>query len=177
VTITPDTKDWTWVIERRCPECGFDGSTVDRTQVGRLVRQNAATWAELLRSPGDVQSRPRPDVWSTAEYACHIRDVYRLFLQRLDLMLAEDAPQFANWDQDETAVADRYSEQDPATVATELVAAAAPLAARFSQVSGAEWDRTGNRSDGSQFTVDTFARYLLHDLVHHVYDVTGTPAR
>jgi hypothetical protein len=22
--ITPDTKDWTWVLERACPECGFD---------------------------------------------------------------------------------------------------------------------------------------------------------
>jgi hypothetical protein len=92
-------------------------------------------------------------------------------------MLTEDAPRFANWDQDETAIANRYSEQDPATVAAELVAAAAPLADRFNGVSGAERDRTGNRSDGSHFTVDTFARYLLHDLVHHVYDVTGTPAR
>ena len=32
-------------------------------------------------------------------------------------MLTQDAPTFANWDQDETAVADRYGEQDPATVA------------------------------------------------------------
>ena len=22
--ITPDTKDWTWVMERPCPDCGFD---------------------------------------------------------------------------------------------------------------------------------------------------------
>ena len=21
--ITPDVKDWTWVLEQRCPECGF----------------------------------------------------------------------------------------------------------------------------------------------------------
>ncbi|HEX3812356.1 MAG TPA: DinB family protein [Mycobacteriales bacterium] len=177
MTITPDTKDWTWVIERRCPECGFDPLTIDRTQVGRLVAQNAATWADLLRGAAEIRRRPKPDVWSTAEYGCHVRDVYRLFLERLDLMLTEDAPRFANWDQDETAIANRYSEQDPATVAAELVAAAAPLADRFNGVSGAEWDRTGNRSDGSHFTVDTFARYLLHDLVHHVYDVTGTPAR
>lgn len=24
MAITPDTKDWTWVLERPCPECGFD---------------------------------------------------------------------------------------------------------------------------------------------------------
>jgi len=22
--IMPDTKDWTWVLRRACPECGFD---------------------------------------------------------------------------------------------------------------------------------------------------------
>ena len=26
--ITPDTKDWTWVLDRPCPECGYDASTV-----------------------------------------------------------------------------------------------------------------------------------------------------
>jgi hypothetical protein len=24
VTIIPDTKDWTWVLDRPCPECGLD---------------------------------------------------------------------------------------------------------------------------------------------------------
>ena len=24
VTIVPDTKDWTWVLERPCPECGLN---------------------------------------------------------------------------------------------------------------------------------------------------------
>ena len=26
--IVPDDKDWTWVLERPCPECGFDAATV-----------------------------------------------------------------------------------------------------------------------------------------------------
>ena len=32
--------------------------------------------------------------------------------------------------------------------------------------------RTGRRSDGAHFTVETFARYFIHDPVHHLYDVT-----
>ena len=35
-----------------------------------------------------------------------------------------------------------------------------------------EWDRTGFRSDGAAFTVATFARYLVHDPIHHLHDVT-----
>ena len=53
----------------------------------------------------------------------------------------------------------------------DLEAAGAGLADSFAAVSGDQWQRTGNRSDGARFTVDTFARYLLHDPVHHVWDV------
>ena len=170
--ITPDTKNWTWVIHRRCPECGFDASAIPRETTGRVLAENADTWRVLLSRGDEVRRRPDPQVWSTVEYGCHVRDVCRLFDQRLVLMLTEDDPRFANWDQDETAVADRYFEQDPQVVSTELVAAAGTLSARFDGVSGDQWQRTGRRTDGSEFTVETFARYFLHDVVHHVWDVT-----
>jgi len=40
-------------------------------------------------------------------------------------------------------------------------------------VAGDQWARTGRRGDGASFTVETFARYFVHDPVHHLYDVTG----
>ena len=88
-------------------------------------------------------------------------------------MLTEDDPLFANWDQDETAVAERYGEQDPALVGPALRDAAAAVAARFAGVTGAQRDRPGRRTDGTVFTVDSFARYFVHDPIHHLYDVTG----
>jgi len=90
-------------------------------------------------------------------------------------MLTEDDPLFPNWDQDDTAIADRYAEQDPATVAAELTAAGGALASSFASVSGDQWERKGRRSDGASFTVETFARYFIHDPIHHLYDVTGEP--
>ena len=89
-------------------------------------------------------------------------------------MLAEDGPNFANWDQDATAVEDRYDQADPAVVNAELVEAGASLAAAFDAVAGDQWSRTGFRSDGVAFTIETFARYFLHDPVHHVHDVRPT---
>jgi hypothetical protein len=176
VTIVPDTKDWTWVLERPCPECGFDTGAFPREQVAVLLRDNAAAWREVLAGAADVRRRPRPDAWSALEYACHVRDVCRLYTHRLDLMLTRDDPAFPDWDQDATAVADRYGEQDPATVGDELGAAAELLAARFSAVGGEDWRRTGSRGDGADFTVESFARYFIHDPVHHLYDVTGRRA-
>jgi hypothetical protein len=172
VSIEPDTKDWTWVLERACPECGLDASRVRVDDVPAMIRDNAARWPAVLARP-DARVRPRPDRWSALEYGCHVRDVFVLYDARLHLMLDEDDPTFANWDQDETAVANRYAEQDPATVAGELVAAASRLADSFAAVRPEQRGRRGTRSDGARFTVETFARYLIHDPVHHLWDVGG----
>lgn len=170
--IEPDTKDWTWVLDRACPECGFEAASVARDQVGAMTRDIAVAWQRVLARPRDeLTARPSDDRWSALEYACHVRDVLRIFDQRLALMLTEDDPDFANWDQDDTAVADRYNEQDPAEVAAAIDQAAAPLADRFDGVADDQWQRTGNRSDGATFTVDGFARYFLHDPLHHLVDV------
>jgi hypothetical protein len=176
MTISPDTKDWTWVLQRPCSECGLDTRTISPDSVPAMIRANAASWQALLTEPGDKASRPAPGTWSPLEYGCHVRDVLRLYLVRLDLMLTTDGPHYPNWDQDATAVEDRYAEQNPATVSAELEAAAELLARRFEQVSGEQWTRTGFRSDGAQFTIETFARYFIHDPLHHYHDVTGHPA-
>ena len=173
MTIVPDTKDWTWVLQRPCPECGLDVQGFPRAALGGMIRANAAAWGDLLTRPGAPRRRPSPGKWSALEYGCHVRDVLRLYDQRLQLMLTEDGPQFPNWDQDATAVAERYGEQDPAAVAGEIAQAAAAIAARFDAVAAGLWERTGIRSDGARFTVESFGRYLVHDPVHHLYDVTG----
>jgi len=178
-SIEPDTKDWTWVLREPCPECGFVAADVARDDLGRLVRDDAAGWAAVLGQPG-ATDRPDETTWSALEYACHVRDVHRIFGGRLALMLDEDEPTFANWDQDVTAVEDRYDLQDPETVATELVAAAAAVATTYDGLRRATeetWARRGLRSNGSEFTVDSLARYHLHDVLHHSHDVRRFAAR
>jgi hypothetical protein len=179
--IAPDAKDWTWVLERRCPECGFDASTFPASEVAPLIRVNARAWSRLLApaTPPDaarLRRRPRPDRWAPIEYACHVRDVFVLYRERLQLMLEEDDPLYPNWDQDATAVRERYAEQDIGLVSAQLLAAASALAAAFESVHGGEWQRSGRRGDGASFTVDSFSRYMVHDPVHHLFDVTGTQA-
>ena len=168
--IAPDDKDWTWVLREVCPECGYDAAAIDITAVGAATRAMTPVWQAVLARP-DAPVRRTPGLWSDLEYGCHVRDVYRLFLERLHLMRTQDAPHFANWDQDATAIADRYQEQHPAVVAEELAAAAAALADAFDSVGPEEHARTGFRSDGAAFTIDTFARYFLHDPLHHLHDV------
>lgn len=168
----PDTKDWTWVLDRPCPDCGFDGRALGTEDLPGLLEESADWWTEVLGRQ-DVRERPGPAVWSPLEYGAHVRDVHRIFAERLRLLLEEDAPRFPSWDQDATAVEARYGEQDPETVAGELVAAAREVAGAYAGVTDETRGRRGTRSDGSEFTVETLGRYHLHDVVHHLWDVSG----
>ena len=172
--IEPDTKDWTWVLSEACPECGFDPAAIDATRLPDLIHENTRGWYGALDDP-DAAVRPSPQIWSKLEYACHVRDVHVLFAERVRLMLDQDDPQFANWDQDETAIESRYDEQDPAGVSVELVEAAAEMAGVFAGVREDQWQRVGRRSNGSVFTVETLGIYYLHDVVHHLHDIGGSP--
>jgi hypothetical protein len=168
----PDDADWTWVLTRPCPDCGFDVAAVEPADVPALLRDAGQRYAAAL-GRDDVRARPAEGVWSPLEYTCHVRDVCDVMRGRLEQILAGggEVVRFADWDQDETAVADRYREQDPARVARELTAAGSSFAAAYAQVPEHGWERTGIRSNGSEFTVLTLGRYGLHDLRHHLWDV------
>lgn len=170
--IIPDEKDWTWVLSEPCPECGFDPSTVTPATVPGTVLNMLPRWRAVLRRE-DAAVRPNDHTWSPLEYACHVRDVFSLFDQRLNLMLAEDDARFANWDQDQAAIDGEYDSADPRAVADELEAEGTVIAETFARVVEDDWQRTGTRSNGSAFTVLTFSQYFLHDVVHHLHDVDG----
>jgi len=170
MTITPDTKDWTWVLERPCDECGFDARLYPTSVFATTIRENAAAWIPILKRE-NASERPSAEKWSDLEYACHVRDVFRIFNERLKLMLREENPTFQNWDQDETALAERYDLQDPALVCAELLAAASDFADTIDTVEDSQWSRPGKRSNGSHFTVASFGSYGLHDPIHHLWDV------
>jgi hypothetical protein len=168
--IVPDTKDWTWVLQRPCPDCGFDPSAQALADLPRAFHDTAMTWSVVL-ARADVSVRPGPGVWSPLEYACHVRDVHEIFAQRVRLMLDEDGPTFANWDQDATALERDYGSQDPAEVAVALIEAAGHVAGVYAGVTDETVGRRGTRSNGDEFTVETLGSYHLHDVVHHLHDV------
>jgi protein-L-isoaspartate O-methyltransferase len=165
-----DSKDWTWVLDRPCDECGFEAAAFDRNLIPHAFRKNAQVWFALLADP-DAAERTRDDRWSTLEYACHVHAVHQLYHDRVTQMLTEDNPLFDNWDQDRSAQEGRYGEQLPAIVGPTLVAAAYAMSDLYASVQPLSWHRRGRRSDGREFTIESLARYQLHDVVHHLHDV------
>ena len=66
MTIVPDTKDWTWVLERACPECGFDASQFAAVDVPDRIRADLPAWAVRL-AERDARTRPDASTWSPLE--------------------------------------------------------------------------------------------------------------
>ncbi len=172
----PDSKDWTWVLDETCPECGYDAAAVDPTDVAALMRANAASFRAALKRGSMVGERPpvpagAPPKWSALEYAAHVRDVYKLAAERITRMIKKKAPTFKDWNQDEAAVKGNYGDSDVDKVSYDLAVNAGKVADLLDKVRGDDWQRTGMRSDGAGFTIATFAVYILHDVSHHLWDV------
>ena len=142
---TGDTRDWSFVLLRPCPECGFDSRSCPKEAVAALLRENADAWRELLLAGAIGPGRPGEESWSSLEYACHVRDVIRRIEGRIDLMLNHDDPVFAVWDQDAAAVDGHYEDQDPAVVVSELESDAHALADRLGALAPEAWGRPGRR--------------------------------
>ncbi|MCQ9164091.1 MULTISPECIES: DinB family protein [unclassified Arthrobacter] len=170
--IIPDDKDWTWVLSRPCPECGFNAASVTPATAATTIPALLPRWQQALRRAG-VDVRPDDSTWSVLEYAAHVRDVFDVFTGRLELMLANDDPTFPNWDQDRAALDGNYASLDPDDVARELVQNGEDAAAAFAAVAPGQWNRRGLRSNGSEFTVLTLSGYFMHDLIHHLHDVNA----
>ncbi|GAB1645344.1 DinB family protein [Krasilnikovia sp. MM14-A1259] len=172
----PETKDWTWVLDKPCGFCGFDSRDVAAADLAATIAGLAPQWREVL-ARDNVAERPEPGVWSALEYGCHVRDVFGVFAERAELILTDEDARFGDWDGDATARATRYWEQDPATVADELAVRCRRVAAVFAAAPEHAWGRRGLRSNGSVFTFESLGRYLLHDVVHHLADVSSPAPR
>ena len=86
-----DDKDWTWVLDRPCPDCGFDAASMPLGQAHALLDAAASRILQELSAP-TARSRPRPTTWSALEYACHVRDTCDIFRARITLIVETGQP-------------------------------------------------------------------------------------
>lgn len=168
-----EPRDWTFVIENRCAECGFDPSGLATDGVAEQVRQHLPRYVSALEHR-DAPLRPDESTWSAVEYGQHIADVAEVMAQRLRLILdAEGAPaEFDSWDPDQAAADNEYhlaSAEITTLLVRERFAAAATA---WDEPAGDQWTWPGMRGDGFRFTAATLGRYFVHELQHHLADAS-----
>jgi hypothetical protein len=154
-----------------CPDCplSFPELTVERALeiIGGLPAKYRETVSGI---PEDARrKRPKQGVWSVAEYACHVRDVYMNFTIRLYRTRTEDRPAVEPMLNDLRAARFRYNDSDLTAVLDELAAYAAGFAEEAARTK--DWDRTATRLQHEMRTARWLVRQATHEGTHHLLDI------
>ncbi|MDO4916441.1 MAG: DinB family protein [Rothia sp. (in: high G+C Gram-positive bacteria)] len=167
--IPADTKDWTVVLRDGCAECGFRPGYAYEENISRLKALEAPILTAFNSSEMQLYVRPSAQTWAPIEYLAHIAEVCEVMMDRLQLMLVQDNPEFANWNQDAAAAEGDYINRPVGHVKRDLLTNLQHAVAEFNRVPGDLLARRGRRGDGEEFTIQTLAEYFVHDLEHHIH--------
>jgi hypothetical protein len=149
-----------------------------RESLGPALLDSVAAWRKFLGSADDtyLRTNPEPGVFSPLQYCAHVRDIVRVYGDRIDLALAEDNPTFPQLNPS-SEVFEGYNELDVAELARDLDEQSQRLAAILRDLGDDEWNRTLTRDGGTDgvfsFSVHGQACYALHESHHHLLDAEG----
>ena len=160
---------------KRCQECGYDYDELARDALSSALRAFIPPYRRVLEhtDPSRLRVKPSSDVWSPLEYACHVRDVFRIQRERIALAMAEDNPVFASMRRLERSDEENYNGQEPDEVAAQLSASGLGLVAALDGLTDAQWQRTGVYSYPTEQvrTMEWIARHTIHEARHHLQDI------
>ncbi|HQY95002.1 DinB family protein [Caldilinea sp.] len=144
-----------------------------RTNHIRLMRDTLAVLDYMLDDVSQATATTRRDPndgdkgWTVAEVVCHLRDFDRIFLDRVQRIVAEDEPKLLGYDHEQLAVDGRYNEQDLRTTLRDLQQSRAEFVTCFQALSEAQWARAGIHAERGRFTLDDALMQVgLHDALH-----------
>jgi hypothetical protein len=166
--------DWVRVQTDPCPQCGHDPARIPVGELGAAGVAEALAWRQYLSevAPARLRDQPAPGVWSPMQYAAHVRDMFRVFGERIVLAVDDDNPSVPSF-VPTGAEFDTFNDLEPATVAAEIQAQAGRLAAILAGCRAGDWDRTVMRDGVDRFTVGGLGRFAVHEAHHHLLDVNG----
>ncbi|OJZ68876.1 hypothetical protein BRW65_25065 [Mycobacterium paraffinicum] len=156
-----------------CAACGVSYSETRLDDAIGVIAGLPDTIREAVSviPPEARRVRPGPDVWSVAEYLCHLRDVYVSFTIRLHRVRTEVRPAWEPMLNDLRARRFRYNDCDIDATLDELAAAVAGFRDEVARAKGQDWERTGSRLPGEQRTARWLVRQAMHEGVHHLGDI------
>ncbi len=172
----PTTEGWEWlrIQEAPCPQCGLHPSTRAPADLGPAAVDAAAAWNRMLLAadPAALRTSPAPGVWNPMQYAMHVRDMLRVFGERIELAVGADDPAVPWFDPGEDG-RHGYTQAEPADAAAAIVEQSARFAGAVSTIRPGDWQRTVRRDGTDRFTVAGLACFAVHEAHHHLLDAEG----
>jgi hypothetical protein len=139
---------------------------------------SAMLWRAFLYEAEDsyLRTSPATDVWTPIQYGAHVRDMLRVFGDRVLLAVNEENPSVPWFDPGPEGW-DAYNRLIVNELAKDLEDQAERLAAIIGECRDTDWLRTANRDGVDRFTVGGLCCFAVHEAHHHLLDaVRGLPA-
>ena len=174
--------EWPRAATEECPQCGLHAGAQSPESLGAMAVELAADWREFLVTADDayLRTNPEPGVFSPIQYGAHVRDILRVYGDRVLLAIAADDPEVPTFHPPDDEWA-RYNSLDREELATDIETQADRLAAILDSLDDDAWSRTVTRQalvSGTdavyRFTVAGIASYAVHEAHHHLLDADGT---
>jgi hypothetical protein len=161
----------------RCDECGFDPAELRPRNLPVAIRSYGRRYrAPLTRGLADedldevVRRSPSAGVWSAIEYSAHVRDIFRVFDDRVRCALTDTEPSetVVDWE-GKVAAASPALERE--ALADDLDDAADTFATVLSELADHEWRLPTITGTGKPATIAEVAIIAVHEGSHHLLDV------
>ncbi len=124
---------------------------------------------ELTKKLGDavLRKKPAPDKWSAMEVVCHLRDVERLWADRLVKAAFSDQPPFYMLDVDAMAAKNSYNTQDLGTALKEFGRLREDNLRLLRTLPASQWKRVGIHPKRGEISIERIVEILTgHDEGH-----------
>ena len=155
-----------------CDVCALIYSEITIDDAVGVIARLPGTVREVVSAiPPEACRAQGRQVWSVAEYLCHLRDVYVSYTIRLHRTCAEDRPALEPMFNDLRARRFRYNHCDINATLDELSAAVAGFCEQIAGTEERVWDRIATRLPGEDRTARWLVRQAMHEGVHHVGDI------
>jgi hypothetical protein len=141
--------------------------------------ESALAWREFLLEADDTYLRtiPEPGVFSPIQYAAHVRDILRVYGDRMVLGVEEDSPTVPIFNPPQE-VFEGYNHLDTQELAADLEAQARRLAEIVGTMDPSNWSRIVVNDRGQYgvytFTIAGLGCNAAHEVHHHLLDAKGT---
>lgn len=173
--------EWPRIQAEACPQCGLNPAGMAPETLGTRLVELAANWRGFLIEADDGYLRhiPEPGVNSPLQYGAHVRDILKVYGDRMILGLEQDNPTVPMFHPPQE-VWEEYNRSDPAELGADLEARAAAVAGTVARMAPEAWSRTVVNDRGPYgtytFTIAGLARNMVHEAHHHLLDATGALA-
>jgi hypothetical protein len=144
---------------------------MDADERAQLIEQYATGMGEFEAAiagitDAELDARPGPGDWTPREVIHHLADSEMRAAIRLRQLIAEDEPQIQGYDENAYAKTLHYERPIGSSVAAAR-AARETSAELLTQLTPAEWERTGTHAESGAYSVDTWLRiYASHPRDH-----------